>query len=639
MKSQVLSTIFLLLFSLAKTIAQPTLSTSSKKAIALYMEADNFRVRGEFDKAIDLLTLALAKDENFEEAYFRLGMTYKNKEDISLSTKNFEKGFTLVKDPKRRRDYLYELGQNYLKLGKYEESLLKTELFIKQEQLSKPRIDQATIWKLQAEYAIIRKNEKLEYINTPLNDSVNSFPNQYFPALTADGNQLFFTVRYGSGTNENEDIVVSKKDGDGNWQKPFSVSEKINSKLQEGACSVSADGHQLIFTMCGGVTYGRCDLFESKKIGGEWSRPANLGPLVNSTDWEGQPSLSADGRVLYFSSSRKGGVGGYDLWVTKKDESGKWTKAQNVGNSINTKFDEISPFIHVNNQTLYFASNGYPGFGGYDVYQTDRSKIGWTAPANLGAPLNDFEDQFSFFVTADGTMAYFSKADVGNRGLSKIYQTVIPRSKQIARKSSSVKGVVRDNESGKPFKAKIELSSLLDNEKTAIVESDSIDGSYLFVLNRGSSYSLFVSAPNYLFRTYSFEIDSTKEVSTTILDIELKPIRPRAASVLNNIFFDLNKADIKPQSYSELENAVRFLKLNPALVIEVGGHTDNAGSEDYNLKLSQKRSQSVIDYLVQKGIEKPRMVSKGYGSSKPLANNDSESNRQLNRRIEFIILK
>jgi OmpA-OmpF porin, OOP family len=619
--------------------SQSQYSTTSKKAIGLFLDADNFRVKGEYDKAIDLLNQALSKDKNFEEAYFHLGLIYRAKQELTQSTNYLEEGLPLAKDGKHRREYLYELGDNYLRLGKYEESKTKIGLFLNEEKINSTKIGRASVWLQQAEYGIKYRGEKLDYVYTPLNDSVNSYPNQYFPVLTADNSQLFFTIRYGSGVNENEDIVFTSKNNRGGWRKPASVSDNINSNLQEGACSISADGRQLIFTMCGGITYGRCDLFESKRVGNDWTRPVNLGPLVNGSEWEGQPSLSADGRVLYFSSSRKGGLGGYDLWMTKKDEAGKWTKAQNLGNSVNTKFDEISPFMHVNGQTLYFSSNGYPGYGGYDIYQTERSKNGWTLPMNLGSHLNDFEDQFSFFVTSDGTEAYFSKADVHNHGLSKIYTTSIPKEKQLAKNSFSVKGIVTDTETSKPVKATIELSNQKEREKVALVESDSINGSYLFVLNKGANYSLFVSAKGYLFKTYNFEIDSTKAVKPITLNIELKPIRQRASALLNNIFFDYDKYEIKAESYPELANVVKFLVDNPALVIEVAGHTDNKGSEEYNFKLSQKRAQSVIDFLATKGVDKARMSAKGYGASKPLMDNNSETNRQKNRRIEFVIVR
>jgi OmpA-OmpF porin, OOP family len=636
---------WLILFVITSTFfcvevkAQVPLSTKSKKAIGLYMEADNFRVRGEFDRAIDLLMLALSKDKNFEEAYYRLGITYKNKEDILKSTKNFEAGFKLVIDSKRRRDYIYELAHNYLKTGRYTQSSEMAIQFLKEEKMNTLRGDQMAVWKMQADYALSNVNEKYNYRYAALSDSVNRYINQYFPALTADNSQLFFTIRRGSGVLDNEDIVVARKDTAGNWQRPISVSDKINSKLQEGACSISADGRKLIFTMCGGVNYGRCDLFESKKVGGEWSKPTNLGPLVNSAEWEGQPALSVDGRTLYFASSRKGGLGGYDLWVTKLDDMGKWTKAQNLGNSINTKFDEISPFIHANNQTLYFSSNGYAGFGGYDVYNAYKAGSGWSSPRNLGAPLNDFEDQFSFFVTSDGTEAYFSKADVANGGFSKIYKAAIPPEVQVSVKSFSVKGIVRDSETKKPIKSSIELSSQKNSEKVAQVESDSVNGSYLFVLNKGFNYSLFVSAEGYLFQTFSFEVDSTKASESIMLNIELKPVKQKASAILKNIFFDYDKYEIKTESYAELGHVVRFLLANPTLLIEVAGHTDNEGSEEYNRKLSQKRAQAIVDFLAKKGIDKAKMAARGYGSTRPLVDNNLETNRQLNRRIEFVVLK
>jgi OOP family OmpA-OmpF porin len=393
-------------------VALPTyaqFSTKSKKAIEFYMDADNYRVREQYDKAVDLLNQAIRKDKNFEEAYFRLGLTLKNMGDLQHSSENFEEGLHLAKDARKLNAYRFELGDNYLRTGNYEKSLGVLTAYLNAEKAMGDKTDKAKIWKQQDEYGLAHRGENLDYHPQALSDTVNCFPMQYFPVLTADNQQLIFTKRNSRGTDDDEDLYITTKGAAGNWKTPVSLSDKINSDQREGACTIAADGRYLIFTVCGNKTYGRCDLFESKRTGNDWSAPRNLGPMVNSASWDAQPSLSADGRELYFVSDRKGGSGGSDIWYSRKDSTGRWTKAQNAGPIINTRYDEISPFIHVNNKNLYFASNAHPGFGGLDIFVSEKADGKWSTPKNMGAPLNNFEDQYSFFVTADGTRAYYSK--------------------------------------------------------------------------------------------------------------------------------------------------------------------------------------------------------------------------------------
>ena len=411
--------------------AQVQMSTKSKRAVDLYNQADNYRVHQQYDKAIDLLNQAISKDKNFEEAYFRLGVVFKSKGDIGKSIEAFEKGLSLTKDARKQNPYRYELGEGYLKVGNYVVSSEFLTLFLTSEKDHTVKIELVKIWQGHNNYALAHQNEKLSYLPIPLSDTVNCFPMQYFPSLTADDRQLVFTKRQGRGHDDDEDIFISIKDASGRWNTPVSISKNINSGLREGASTISADGRHMIFTACGvRNTYGSCDLFESKKTGDTWSLPVNLGPLVNSSAWDVQPSLSADGQELYFVSTRKGSVGGSDIWFARRDSAGRWMRAQNLGNVINTKYDEISPFIHVNNRNLYFSSNAHPGFGGLDIFVSEKVDKKWTAPKNMGAPLNNYEDQFSFFVTADGKRAYYSKDDGGRKNFTKLYSTPLPESVQ-----------------------------------------------------------------------------------------------------------------------------------------------------------------------------------------------------------------
>ena len=624
----------------AITKAQVPLSTKNKKAIELYVEADNYRVRGQFNQAISLLQQAIEKDKNFSEAYFRLGVTFKMMRDLDRSTKSYEAGLYLTVDQKKQKGYFFELGDNYLQVGNYEKARDFLTRYLDSEMLNRVKVDQAALWKRTAEYAIKNKRNISGFVPRPLGDTVNCFPMQYFPVLTADEQELIFTRRLGESNEDDEDLVITKKDSLGHWQKPESISPNVNSEFNEGTCSISADGRQLIFTSClGRKGFGNCDLFQSLKVGGIWSQPLNMGSQINSAAWESQPSLSADGRVLYFLSDRKGGLGNRDIYVSHQIEPNKWTKAENLGPKINTSYDEISPFVHANGRTLFFAANGRLGFGGYDLFRSEKENGEWQEPINFGYPVNNHEDQFSLFITADGKRGYYSHEEGSKNTSGKIYEITVPEELQIKFRSNYVKGKVRDRKSGLPLNARIELYNVVTNELVSFVNSDSITGEYLMVLTQGSEYGLFVSKKDYVFQSLNFNYESEINIEPVVVNVFLDRVTVGAISVLKNIFFEFDKYDLQDKSKTELEKMVRFLTENPLIKIEIGGHTDNDGSPAYNLKLSQNRAQSVASYLLQYGIDIKRISQKGYGADRPIQPNDSEENKQANRRIEFKILR
>jgi len=612
--------------------AQPALSTKNKKAIELYTEADNYRVRREYDRAIQLLQEAVEKDKKFEEAYFRLAQIYKAQDDLGKAIDYYQLGLPLALNVMRSKLYFFELSQTTLRSGQYKSTIDFAIKFLELEKTDPKKMTQVTLWKVQAEYSIAHENEVLDYKITLLSDTVNAYPMQYFPVVTADQSQLIFTARFGGARYENEDLVVSSKNNNGSWSRPVSLSDNINTIRREGACTISADGRHLIFTVCG---ERGCDLFESRKTGNIWSQPKNLGPAINTPSWDAQPSLSADGRELYFVSDRPGGRGGYDIWYSRLDQTG-WTKAENLGPSINTPFDEISPYIHVNNQTLYVVSNGYPGFGGYDIYTAEKKQSNWTTPVNMGKPLNDQHDQYSFIVTNDGATAYYSREESKNR--SRLYKIQLPSAIVTSYKGNVLKGKVVDARTGNVLKAHIELFDIQHNKSVSVAESDSVSGEYLMVLPGGAEYALYVNCASYLFQSLHFNYLQADETHPVIKNIYLFPVEKNAMVVLNNLFFDVDKYELKQQSLTELNEIVKFLQNNKTVKIEISGHTDNSGTESYNQQLSLKRAASVADYLKKQGIDLLRISQKGYGSQRPVRPNDSDENRQLNRRIEFKIL-
>ncbi len=637
--------LFILLTTHALNLnAQATLSTKNKKAIEFYTQADNYRVRGQYQPAIDLLNMAIEKDKNFLEAYYRLGLVYMSKRNFPEAIKNFDTGLTLTKDPAKQKVFWYDLADSYFSTGNYEKAGGLFTDFLQVEVFNKQRIEHAKQMLRNIEFAKDNAALAAKYKLHPLSDTVNHFALQYFPVLTADQQSIIFTRRLGNDMNRDyEDIVISRKENNGKWTFPVSISNKINTPYNEGTCTISADGRKLIFTSCmGREGFGSCDLFQSIRIGNEWSEPVNLGPNVNTSQWESQPSLSADGRTLYFVSDRRSGLGNRDIWISSLNEKGVWTKARNAGKQINTENDEISPFIHVNNRVLYFASNGLTGFGGNDIFYVEKdSANNWTKPKNIGAPINNHEDQYSLFITADGKKGYYSHEETAATGLStsKIYEIEIPEESQVKYRSNYVKGVVRDKETKQPLSATVELINIEKNETESLVKSDSVSGEYLIVLTQGAEYALYVNKKGYLFQSQNFNYSEIKNFDPITQDIFLEKLHRGSVAVLNNIFFDTDKYELKEKSKTELQRIIQFLNENPLVRIEVSGHTDNVGTPSYNKQLSEKRAQAVYTYLIQNNINANRLMAKGYGQDSPIAPNDTDENRQLNRRIQFKLIQ
>lgn len=629
-----------LLIPIVATAQTTGLDTKSKKAIELYVQADNFRVRSQYTEAINALTEAIQKDKKFTEAYYRLGIVYRSMKNFPRAINNFNHALTLTQDIRKRKMIWFDLGDAYMASGQYKNAIAVLSEFVTAETQNKQRLSKANGWIQNAQFAIDNQDFKNQYIPKPLSDTVNCFPLQYFPTLTADQQELIFTRRRGYRNDDDEDMVISHKNAQGNWSIPQSISANINTLQNEGTCTISADGRKLIFTSCQNGYSGDCDLFESIKTGNVWSKPVNLGPNVNSADWESHPTLSADGRTLYFVSDRKGGFGRNDIWYTTLEPTGKWTKAQNLGDRVNTQYDERSPFIHVNGRTLYFATHGLVGFGGYDIFYTEKTDNIWAAPVNMGSPINDHEDQYSLFITADGQKGYYSHEENLGNGHEKsiIVEIQIPDNQIIKYRSNYIKGIVTDSKTGEKLKAQIELFDINKNEIVSFVESDSISGQYLMVLTQGSEYALYVNKKGYLFKSLNFNYSEIDHFEPLVMNIPLDRAVKGVAAVLKNIFFEVDKYELKEKSSTELEKIVRFLIENPQINIEIGGHTDNTGIAAYNQELSERRAKSVYNYLINKGISSKRLSAKGLGSLKPVASNESEAGRQLNRRIEFIIL-
>ena len=641
--------VFFLVFLTAVSLSlgqsrYPNLSSKSKKALEYYATGDQYYVRRDYISAMEWFQKAVKKDDRFIEAWFRIGSSYYNLGDLSKSEEYWSKAYNVSEGGRKNAYILFFVGMVQYELGNYTASQASLNKYMSDSPPNDNQRERAETILKSSNFATESIEMDLEFNPRPLDAPINTFPLQYFPVMPVDQKSILFTRRVGHSNEDDEDIYIVEKDSLGKWMEAKSISENINTYYNEGTCSISADGRILIFTSCyGRETFGSCDLYVSYKSGDAWSVPENLGSNINSGAWESQPSLGADGRTLYFVSDRRtGGIGGRDIWVSFMKDDNTWEKAENLGEPINTELDEVSPFIHPNAQTLYFASKGHTGLGGFDIFFTELKDGRWDNPTNIGYPMNTRDDQVSLFITADGSRGfysneYFDTAVMDRRSL--IYEFDVPESMQVTYKSSYVRGRVFDKSNGQPLGASIELMNLKLDSRVSIVKSDSVSGEYLMVLTEGAEYGLFVNRVGYLFKSLSFNLAENEIGSPVDIDIYLDPIAIGASTILQNIFFGFDEYELDPKSKPELEKTIRLIQDNNNIRILLEGHTDDLGSPEYNQQLSEKRALAVYNYLLERGVAKERLQYKGQGALKPLVPNDSDENRAKNRRIEFVIIK
>jgi outer membrane protein OmpA-like peptidoglycan-associated protein len=619
--------------------AQKNYSITDKKAIVFFEKGIEAFNNNNKQGAISFYEKALAKEPLFAEAYHRLGQVYELSGLKDLAFSNYEKSLKINPELPSTAIIYHILGTNSFEKGLYSKAIEQFSKFIDLSPKSYSLVKKAKKTIENASFSIEAVKNPLKISPSSLGKGVNVFHSQYFPSLTADKEILIFTGY--NRVNQDENLYISYYKNKA-WSHPIPLSPNINSPENEGTAAISADGRTLVFTACNTKNgLGSCDLFVSYKQGNQWPKAINLGETINTREWESQPSLSADGTVLYFVSDRKGGLGKRDIYISYKDEYGNWSMAQNIGNQINTPEDEISPFIHPNGISLFFASDGYPGLGGMDIFFSEKINNNWSPPENFGYPINTVRDQVSLFITADSKKGYYSFEQNQNESSrnSLLYQFDIPP--QLAKKikkANVVKGVVTDAKSKKKLKADIEVYELKTNKLTSKTTSDEQTGEYMNVLNQGGSYGLFVNMPGYFFKSIAFDYSDINDSTAKYMDIAMEPLLKNSKEILNNIYFDSNKFELKAESKPELEKLTKLLSLNPKIIIEISGHTDDIGKDAENLQLSKNRAKSVFDYLIAKGIKPERIKAVGYGEAYPTQLNNSPENRAKNRRIEIKII-
>ena len=624
---------------------------------------------GYYNEALDYYLKANLFNPDNAELNYKIGVCYLYTADKDKAVEHLEKAYRLKSDV--TEDITYYLGMAYHQNFDFDQAI---NFYRKYLDVLNPRNKDKYLNEINKKIGECKNGKEIvkdtvKVIIDNLGETVNSIYPDYAPVISADESMLIFTSRRPTNIGELrdpmtgkffEDIYIAYLEEWGNWLLT-QPGAPLNDKYHDAAIGLSPDGQTLYLYK--GDNGG--DIYVSYLKGRNWTIPEALPSPINTKYHESSASLGPDGRTLYFVSDRPGGIGGRDIWFSRKDNSGYWSSPINLFD-INTPYDEEGVFIHPDGKTLYFSSKGHNTMGGYDIFRTVYDGKKWSKPVNLGYPINTPDDDLYFVLSASGVHAYISSSRKGTLGDQDIFmitymiaKPVMPSSEVnllawraqpsqdlkfenlIGESSPSLilwKGKVMD-EVGTPLEAQIILTDNETGEQLAVFTSNSETGNFLVSLPSGKNYGVAVKKEGYLFHSENFNIPENAPFKEVNKDIILKKIAVGVEVVLNNIFFDFNKATLRPESKTELQNIIEFLQQNPNISLEISGHTDNVGSYEYNLNLSEKRAQAVVDYLIQQGISSNRLVYKGYSYTKPIASNSTEEGRQLNRRVEFKIIK
>lgn len=633
--------IILFIFSLITTVYSQKY-TPKTASINFCNNAKEMYQMGNFHGASLALLSAIEADSLYATPYQLLAKIYYEEGDLEKMRKAHKDLVHIYPDD--YPDSYYFIATIDFKTKSYDSALyyynkvlINSNADAKIKQYSKFKIE-------KTEFIVNAIKHPVPFNPVNLGTKVNSELDEYLPSLTIDEDMLVLTVQvpkenYEGGNMFQEDFYVSKKVNNV-WEQKQQLAGKVNTENNEGAQSITSDGKFLYFSACNRKDgFGECDIYYSEKTETGWSTAKNIGQRINSGYWEAQPSISPDGNDLYFASNRPGGEGVTDIWVSKKDSLGNWNFPVNLGKNINTDLVEQFPFIHTDNQTLYFGSEGHTGMGGADLFYSRRdSNWNWNKPVNLGYPINTEGNELSMIVNAKGEVAYFASDREGGLGKQDIYMFDLYGDARPV-PVTYLKGRVFDAETKEPLSADFELIEL-ENDKTIMSSiSDSKNGEFIVCIPVNKNYALNVSKNGYMFYSDNFSLSNINKPGKPYLkDIPLRKVKEGETVVLKNIFFNTNSYDLLPESISELNKLINFMNYYPEMKIEVSGHTDNTGNLDINTKLSENRAKSVYDYLLKKNISAQRLEFKGYADTKPIASNATADGKSQNRRTEFKIV-
>ena len=559
---------------------------------------------------------------------------------------NFNKAIQACKDV-RINCYLY-LGKALYNQGRFKEATPILDYFIKH--FDGEKSNSTVFSEAQSYYYYSIFNDQVLNNPVPFNlkkvEGVSSPSEEYLFCISPDDEICFYTrlvpatLQRGS-VNSNgglkERFYISTRDSIGRFDNGNPMPAPFNLGENEGSPTITVDNKYLVFskftTEANG--YKNSDLYYSEFKDDEWTPIKNLGPNINNPNtWETQPSISADGKTLYFITDRDAAKTGSDIWVSHRDDAGNWQKAESLGNTINSEREEKTPFIHSDNRTLYFSSNGHANVGGYDIFYSKMDDNGrWSEPKNIGVPINTDKDDFGFFVSTDGTKGYYSSNISGNLDLYEfeLYKEARPERVVL------IKGAVK-SETGESITANVELKNT-ETKKVIQIPIDQSTGKYAMVALLKNDYVLTVKKEGYAYETKYIDSKDTAVSTTQKVNFEISPIEEGKSYKLNDINFATNSFELQREAKLVIDAFIDFLNDNASVKVEIQGHTDNIGNDNSNMTLSENRAKSVYDYIISSGISADRLSFKGYGKTKPIAKNDTEEGRAKNRRTVFVILK
>jgi outer membrane protein OmpA-like peptidoglycan-associated protein len=625
-------------------VAQPKYSTTNKWAIRNYESGLSHYNQYQNEKAKEELLKAIEKDPAFIEPYFVIANICVEGKDYQCAIEQYRKAVQI--NPNFFPNAYHLLANIEMNVGQYAEAKEHYEMYLKVPGAKEPFIEKSRNRIVSCEFALKAILSPVPFQPENLGSNINSKYDEYFPTLTIDDLTMFFTRNRPETEGSkrfHEDFYISQRGKDGKWNQSVNAGSQLNTTGNEGVPNLSHDGKLLFFAACHRPDgKGSCDIYYSRLKKEGWTRPINLGSPINTGAWESQPSFASDGRTLFFIRGTITGSGTreQDIYYSVISDEGRWSDPVKLGPHINTSDEEEFVFIHQDNQTLYFSSDGHPGMGGLDIYVSRRKPDGtWGKPENLGYPINTFRDERGLLVAPKGDVAYISSDREGGFGGLDLYKFELHKDVR-PMLISYVKGIVTDASNGQLLEAGFEIIDLASGEAVIRSSSERGTGEFIASLTAGKDYSLNVSKEGYLFYSEHFSSKNPADLKNAyLLDVKLSKAETGGKVVLKNVFFDTNLFVLKQESFPELNKLVSFMKSNQAINIEISGHTDSTGDKNKNQLLSENRAKAVYDYLQSKGVSASRMTFAGYGDTKPVSVNDTEEGRALNRRTEFLITK
>lgn len=643
--------------------------------------------------AKEMYVQAAQTDPSNIKANYMAGKTILETINKGQATPYFLKVYEL--DADHRFNILYSIARAYQYDLKFNEAINFYNSYLQKVNKEKEYRGDDKVPVSQVRRRIYECENGLEFVNnarnfkiTNIGSAVNSSSKDYAPVLNADETMLIFTSRRAEGNlNENvfddnfyyEDIFISRK-VNGEWSAAKNIGETINTLYFNSNLALSADGKQLYLYKDGDNGDGNIYLSELQDDD-TWSEPVALGNNINSSYTENSVSISPDGNVLYFTSDRPGSYGGYDIYRCEKDRRGEWGKVTNLGQVINTPYNEEGVFIGHDGKTLYFSSRGHKGMGGYDIFKStyDEEKQEWGEPVNLGYPINTPDDDVYFVTTKDETSGYYATVRNDGVGYLDLYKVEVPDLSedinalaQQGKNDLTGNDSLRNNRDIKPIETtpkptigevaslkpvqlllKVEDGSIAQAMNATVSLKDRKDGHTVTAENiatgiyrfdifneQPAEYILAVQKNGYIYKSLQVSVPGASSESQEFRrKVSLNPITVDYRMVLDFVYFNFNSARLTEESYDELERLKQFVLSSTGTIIEIAGHTDNIGPKTYNQQLSQDRAQAIVNYLTEQGVTVEQLIAKGYGEDDPIASNDDEKDgRELNRRVEMRVL-